>query len=77
LGENIGKQRGKIEASVPSLPGLGSVADRFCIFRDYFALTSSHAQRQARPGVGKAHGQIPKRAAKRMNSVLAKAAALL
>jgi hypothetical protein len=77
LGENIGKLRGKSEASAPSLPGLGSDPDRFCIFRDYFALTSSQAQRQALPCTGKAQEQMLKRMAKRMNSVWAKAAALL
>jgi hypothetical protein len=77
LEDNIGKQRGKIEAFAPSLPGLGFVADCFCIFRDYFALTSSRAQRQALPCTGKAQEQMLKRMAKRMNSVWAKAAALL
>jgi len=77
LGEIIGKHRGKSEASAPSLPGLGSDLDRFCIFRDYFALTSSQAQRLAIPGTGKAREQMLKRMAKRKNSVWANAAALL
>jgi hypothetical protein len=77
LGENIGKLRGKSEASFPSFPRLGSIANRFCIFRDFFSLASSRAQSQAMPGTGKAQEQNPRRMAKRMNSVWANTSALL
>jgi hypothetical protein len=76
LEENIGKLRWE-GVSAQFLPSLGSVADRGCIFRDYFSLASSQAQSQATLGTGKAQDQMPKRMAKRVNSVWANLAALL
>jgi hypothetical protein len=76
LGENIGKLRGE-GLSAQFLFSRGSVADRCCIFRDYFSLASSQAHIQATPGTGKAQDQMLKRMAKRVNSVWANTAALL